>query len=49
MLDKLKSIPRKPEFAAFVGAVVVYFFFLYFGWPIFPSVLVTAGWVNVAA
>jgi simple sugar transport system permease protein len=49
LLDKLKSIPRKPEFAAFVGAIVVYFFFLYFGWPIFPSVLVTAGWVNVAA
>lgn len=49
MFSKLKSVPRKPEFAAFVGAVVVYLFFLYFGWPIFPAVLVTAGWVNVAA
>lgn len=49
MLQKLSGVTRRPEFAAFVGAVVVYLFFLYFGWPIFPSVLVTASWVNVAA
>ena len=49
MISRMKSVTRKPEFAAFVGAVVVYFFFLYFGWPIFPAPLVTAGWVNVAA
>jgi simple sugar transport system permease protein len=45
----IKSLTRRPEFAAFVGTAAVYVFFLYFGWPTFPSVLVTAGWVNVAA
>jgi simple sugar transport system permease protein len=48
-VERLRAITRRAEFAAFVGAVVVYLFFLYFGWPIFPKVLVTAGWVNVAA
>lgn len=49
MLQHLTDVTRRPEFAALVGALVVYLFFLYFGWPIFPSVLVTASWVNVAA
>lgn len=44
-----KALTRRAEFAALVGTVAVYLFFLYFGWPTFPSVLVTAGWVNVAA
>jgi simple sugar transport system permease protein len=48
-LNRLQSLTRRPEFSSFVGAVVVFLFFAYFGWPTFPSVLVTAGWVNVAA
>lgn len=45
----IKALTRRAEFAAFVGTLAVYLFFLYFGWPTFPTVLVTAGWVNVAA
>lgn len=45
----LKALTRRPEFAAAVGTLAVYLFFVYFGWPTFSTVLVTAGWVNVAA
>ncbi len=45
----IRGLIRRPEFAAFVGTAFVWLFFTYFGWPTFPSVLVTAGWVNVAA
>ncbi len=45
----VRGLIRRPEFAAFVGTAFVWLFFTYFGWPTFPSVLVTAGWVNVAA
>lgn len=48
-MDNIKALTRRAEFAAFVGTLAVYLFFLYFGWPTFPTVLVTAGWVNVAA
>jgi len=48
-MSDLKNLTRRPEFAAFVGTLFVFIFFAYFGWPTFPSVLVTAGWVNVAA
>lgn len=48
MLD-LRNLTRRPEFAAFVGMLFVFVFFAYFGWPTFTSVLVTAGWLNVAA
>lgn len=45
----LRTLARRPEAAAFAGAVFVWVFFAYFGWPTFPSVLVTGGWLNVAA
>ena len=45
----LKNLTRRPEFAAFIGTLFVFVFFGYFGWPNFASVLVTAGWLNVAA
>jgi simple sugar transport system permease protein len=48
-MPDLKSLTRRPEFAAFVGTLSVFIFFAYFGWPTFTSVLVTAGWLNVAA
>jgi len=48
-MSDLKNLTRRPEFAAFVGTLSVFIFFAYFGWPTFPSVLVTAGWLNVAA
>ena len=48
MLD-LKSMTRRPEFAAFVGTLFVFIFFAYFGWPTFVTSLVIAGWLNVAA
>ena len=48
-MPDLKSLARRPEFAAFVGTLSVFIFFAYFGWPTFTTVLVTAGWLNVAA
>ena len=48
-MPDLKNLTRRPEFAAFVGTLSVFIFFAYFGWPTFTSVLVTAGWLNVAA
>lgn len=48
-MSDLKNLTRRPEFAAFVGTLFVFIFFAYFGWPTFTSVLVTAGWLNVAA
>lgn len=48
-MSDLKNLTRRPEFAAFVGTLFVFIFFGYFGWPTFTSVLVTAGWLNVAA
>ncbi len=49
MVLDVRGLIRRPEFAAFVGSAFVWLFFAYFGWPTFPTVLVTAGWVNVAA
>ncbi|MFM6967970.1 MAG: ABC transporter permease [Microbacteriaceae bacterium] len=46
---KLKALTRRAEFAAFVGSVVVFLFFLYAGWPTFATVGITASWINVAA
>ncbi|MFN8459726.1 MAG: hypothetical protein U0401_34610 [Anaerolineae bacterium] len=48
-MSDLKNLTRRPEFAAFVGTLFVFIFFGYVGWPTFTSVLVTAGWLNVAA
>jgi simple sugar transport system permease protein len=48
-MSDLKNLTRRPEFAAFIGTLSVFVFFGYFGWPTFTSVLVTAGWLNVAA
>jgi simple sugar transport system permease protein len=48
-MSDLKNLTRRPEFAAFVGTLSVFIIFAYFGWPTFTSVLVTAGWLNVAA
>ncbi len=48
MID-LRALTRRPEFAAAVGTLAVYIFFVYFGWPTFSTVAVTAGWANVAA
>jgi simple sugar transport system permease protein len=48
-MSDLKNLTRRPEFAAFIGTLSVFIFFGYFGWPTFTSVLVTAGWLNVAA
>jgi simple sugar transport system permease protein len=48
-MPDLKSLTRRPEFAAFVGTLSVFIFFAYFGWPTFVTPLVTAGWLNVAA
>jgi len=48
-MPDLKSLTRRPEFAAFVGTLSVFIFFAYFGWPTFTTPLVTAGWLNVAA
>jgi simple sugar transport system permease protein len=45
----LRNLTRRPEFAAFVGTLFVFVFFAWFGRPTFTSVLVTAGWLNVAA
>jgi simple sugar transport system permease protein len=45
----LTKLTRRPEFADFVGTLFVFVFFAYFGYPTFTSVLVTAGWLNVAA
>lgn len=45
----VRNVTRRPEFAAFVGTLFVWVFFAYFGWPTFPSLLVTGGWLNVAA
>ena len=48
-MSNLKNMTRRPEFAAFVGTLFVFIFFAWAGWPVFTSVLVTAGWLNVAA
>ncbi len=48
-MPDLRNLSRRPEFAAFVGALFVFLFFAWFGRPTFTSVLVTAGWLNVAA
>ncbi len=45
----LKNLIRRPEFAAFVGTLFVFLFFMYFGWPTFVNPLTTGGWLNVAA
>jgi simple sugar transport system permease protein len=48
-MARLSALTRRPEFAALAGTVIVYLFFFWFGRPTFSTVLVTAGWVNVAA
>jgi simple sugar transport system permease protein len=48
-MDRVVALTRRPEFAALAGTVIVYLFFAWFGRPTFTTVLVTAGWVNVAA
>ncbi|MCB9452851.1 MAG: ABC transporter permease [Anaerolineaceae bacterium] len=48
-MSNLKSLTRRPEFAAFIGTLFVFLFFSWFGRPTFTTPLVTAGWLNVAA
>lgn len=48
-MDRVTTLTRRPEFAALMGTVMVYVFFAWFGRPTFMTVLVTGGWVNVAA
>jgi simple sugar transport system permease protein len=48
-MDRVTQLTRRPEFAALMGTVIVFLFFAWFGRPTFSTVLVTAGWLNVAA
>lgn len=48
-MTRLRSIARRPDFAAFVATAVVYVFFLWAGWPNFHNEINTANWMNFAA
>ena len=43
-----ETLTRRPEFAAFVGTVAVYIFFVWSGWPNFTNAIATGGWLNFA-